>query len=198
MSDLFFTSDEHYGHENIIRFCNRPFKNTYEHIEESIKRHNAVVPKGARVYHNGDIFWRTLPVKTANDIIHSLNGQHYFIWGNHDELLEKNEYLRDQFIWCRDLAQVDHPLLEKQLVLCHYAMCVWRNSHQGAYHLYGHTHGQLPEQKNLSFDCGQDAWDFTPVSIEQVIEKMKMKISLGHEDPTMPRLRKQIWEKKDE
>lgn len=197
MSDCYFTSDEHYGHENILKFCNRPFKNVYQHIDESIKRHNTVVPKGARVYHGGDLFWRTLPLKTALDIVNALNGQHYFIWGNHDELMEKNPVLRQNFIWCRDIAQIDHPLLSKPLVMCHYAMHVWRNSHKGAYHLYGHTHANLPEQKNLSFDCGQDAWNYTPVSIEQVIEKMKLKEAMGARDAMMPVIEKQKWENKD-
>jgi calcineurin-like phosphoesterase family protein len=72
-------------------------------------------------------------------------------------------------------------------------MHVWRNSHRGAFHLYGHTHGELKEQTNLSFDCGQDAWNFRPVSIEEVIEKMEKKKALGHEDPTMEKVRKKIW-----
>lgn len=195
MSDLYFTADEHYGHERIIQFCNRPFASVRDHIDQSIARHNAKVPKGARVYHVGDIFWRTMPLKTALDIINALNGEHYFIWGNHDELLEGNEILRGAFHWCKDIAQVHHPTLGKQLVLCHYAMHVWRNSHRGAWHLYGHTHNNLPEQHNLSFDCGQDAWNFAPVSIEEVAEKMKRKIALGHEDPMCPGMRARPWDK---
>jgi calcineurin-like phosphoesterase family protein len=195
VSDLFFTSDEHYGHTNIIKFCKRPFKDIWEHINESIKRHNAVVPVGARVYHNGDMFWRTLPLKTALDILYALNGQHYFIWGNHDELIEKNAVLRKSFVWTKDIAQVYHPKLDKGLVLCHYSMNVWRNSHRGAYHLYGHTHGQLKEPNTLSFDCGQDAQNFTPVSIEQVIERMERKKALGACDPTAENIKKQIWDK---
>jgi len=193
MSDCYFTSDQHYGHENIIKFCNRPFKNSWEFIEHSVKTHNEIVPKGARVFHNGDLFWRTLGLKAALDIINALNGQHYFIWGNHDELIEKNKVLRDQFVWCRDIAQVYHPKLDKPLVLCHYAMYVWRNSHRGAYHLYGHTHGNLPEQNNLSFDCGVDAWDYKPVSIEEVIEKMERKKAKGAGDPMLPIIKKQVW-----
>ena len=193
MSDLYFTSDEHYGHANIIKFCHRPFNDVHEHIDHSIKSHNAVVPSGARVYHLGDLFWRTLPLDTAHTILDSLNGQHYMIWGNHDELIEKNKSLRDRFIWCKDLAQVYHPKLDKPIVLCHYAMHVWRNSHKGAYHLYGHTHANLPEQTNLSFDCGQDAQGYRPISIEEVIEKMERKKAEGAEDFMMPSIRAQKW-----
>jgi calcineurin-like phosphoesterase family protein len=193
MSDLYFTSDEHYGHGNIIRFCNRPFKSTDDHIRYSVEEHNKIVPKGARVYHDGDMFWRTLPVQKAHDIMDQLNGQHYFIWGNHDELIEDNPSLKKRFVWCKDIAQVYHPKLNKPLVLCHYAMHVWRNSHKGAYHLYGHTHANLPEQNNLSFDCGQDAQGFKPISIEDVIQRMEKKRLAGAEDPMMPSMRAQKW-----
>ena len=193
MSDLFFTSDEHYGHKNILGFCNRPFRDTTEHIEESIRRHNEKVPKGARVYHVGDMFWRTLCLKDAMNIMDRLNGTHYFVWGNHDELIQDNKCLRDRFVWCRDIAQVYHPKLDKSLVLCHYAMHVWRNSHKGAYHLYGHTHAALQEQNNLSFDCGQDAQNFTPISVEEVIARMEEKKKNGAEDPMMDHVRNNTW-----
>jgi calcineurin-like phosphoesterase family protein len=113
MSDCFFTADEHYGHMNIIKFCSRPFKTTEEHIEYSISEHNKIVPRGARVYHIGDIFWRTLQEKTAHEIMDRLNGQHYFIWGNHDELLEKSYDLRRRFVWCKDIAQVYHQKVDE-------------------------------------------------------------------------------------
>ena len=194
-SDLFFTSDEHYGHRKMLELAKRPFANEQDHIQESIRLHNETVPKGARVYHLGDMFWRTMCLKDALDIIYSLNGQHYFIWGNHDELIENNKALRDSFVWCKDIAQVYHQKVDPAIVVCHYAMRVWRNSHHGAYQLYGHTHGQLPDQDNLSLDVGQDVWGFRPVSIEEIIEKMEKKKALGHEDPTMPRIRKERGEK---
>lgn len=192
MADLFFTSDEHYGHSNIIKFCKRPFKDIWEEIDVCIKNHNSVVPKGGRTYHIGDMFWRTLPLKIALDIIHALNGQHYFIWGNHDELMEENEILRKAFVWTKDIGVVDH---DPKIVLCHYAMRVWRGSHKGTWQLYGHTHNNLPEAKHLCFDSGVDAWNFFPVSIDQVREKMQLKIALGHEDDMMTGIRRQKWDK---
>lgn len=191
MSDLFFTSDEHHGHANIIKFCNRPFSNISECTEAIIDRHNSVVKPGSRVYHLGDIFWRTVSLKWALDIFHALNGQHYFIYGNHDEVMEKNILLREKFVWCKDLAQIEYK--DQKIVLCHYAMRTWRNSHRGAWQLYGHTHGQMPENNSLSFDVGVDAWDFTPVSFEQVKIKMDLKIAKGHGDPMMEDIKKRKW-----
>lgn len=193
MSELWFTSDEHYGHENILRFCSRPFKNIYENIDVLVKNHNSVVPKSARVYHLGDMFWRTLPLKTALDIVHSLNGQHYYIWGNHDQLMQGNNILREAFVWCKDIEFLEYQ--KQKIMLCHYAMRTWRNSHRGSWQLYGHTHGGLPEDKSLSFDVGVDAWNFMPVSFEQIKEKMDIKAALGHGDPMTEKIKSNIWDK---
>lgn len=192
MSDLFFTADEHYGHQNIIKFCKRPFATIHDGIELMVKNHNSKVSKGSRTYHLGDIFWRTLPLKTALDILYALNGQHYFVWGNHDELMEDNEILRAGFVWTKDLAVVEH---KPKIVLCHYAMHTWRGSHKGTWQLYGHTHGALPDHGLLQMDVGVDAHNFFPVPIDEVILEMNRKIQLGHGDPMLESIRKQKWDK---
>lgn len=173
MSNIFFTSDEHFDHNNIITFCNRPFADVEEMKEALIKNHNEVVKPGDRVYHLGDMFWRTFGVEEAVKAVQRLNGQHYYIYGNHDELF-RNQALRDKFIWCRDMENLKvqgYP----NIVLCHYAMRVWNGSHKGAYQLYGHTHAAMPENDSLSFDVGVDAQNFYPISLEAVHAKMKTK-----------------------
>ena len=57
------------------------------------------------------------------------------------------------------------------ITLCHYAMRSWERSHYATWHLYGHHHGKLPPY-GLSFDVGVDCWNFYPVSLDQVKEKM--------------------------
>jgi calcineurin-like phosphoesterase family protein len=54
------------------------------------------------------------------------------------------------------------------VVLFHYAMRVWNRSHRGAWHLFGHSHGQL-QPEGRSCDVGVDCWDFKPVSLEKII-----------------------------
>jgi len=196
MNDLFFTSDEHYGHINMLRFANRPFKDIHDQTEILINNHNSKVPKGGRTYHLGDIFWHTVPVKEAIEIMESLNGQHYFIWGNHDKLMEDRQELRKQFVWCKDLTQIKYK--EQKIVLCHYAMRVWQSSHKGSWQLYGHTHAQLPETNNLSFDVGVDAQNYYPISFEEVKAKMDQKIALNHGDPLADKIKAQKWNKEME
>ena len=169
----FFTSDEHFDHRNIIDFCRRPFTDVKEMKEKLIENHNSVVKAGDLVYHLGDMFWRTLPLEDAIGIAKSLNGQHFYIYGNHDELF-KNKALRDCFVWCRDVENLKIPGLPN-IWLSHYAHRVWNGSHRGAYHLYGHTHAVMPEDSSLSFDVGVDAQNFLPISLDEVVEKMKVK-----------------------
>ena len=63
---------------------------------------------------------------------------------------------------------------ETDITLCHYGMRTWASSVHGAWHLYGHSHGRLPEYSGmLAFDVGVDIWDYSPVSWKVIVEKMK-------------------------
>lgn len=179
MNDIWFTSDEHYGHNNVIKFCNRPYTSLEEMTEGLIANHNSVVKKGDLVYHLGDMFWRTVPLHEAMSIRYRLNGQHFYINGNHEELFERNPELGKTFIWQKDIAKLkirDYP----NIILCHYAMRVWEGSHKDAWHLYGHSHnglsrsvqGMTREESALSLDVGVDAFNMFPVSLEEVALKM--------------------------
>lgn len=169
----YFTADEHFGHRNIIDFCKRPYKDVKEMQEKLIENHNKTVKSGDLVYHLGDMFWRTTLLDDAISIVKQLNGQHYYIFGNHDELF-KNKTLRDCFVWCKDIENLKIDGLPN-IVLCHYAMRVWNGSHRRAIQLYGHTHAALPEDGSLSMDVGVDAQNFYPISLDEVIEKMRVK-----------------------
>jgi len=60
------------------------------------------------------------------------------------------------------------------ITLCHYGLRTWASSIHGAWHLYGHSHGRLPEHPGmLAFDVGVDVWDYTPVPWEVIVEKMR-------------------------
>ena len=57
-SKVFFTSDTHFGHQNIIRFCNRPWATIAEHDQALIDNWNAIVPEDAVVFHLGDFSYK--------------------------------------------------------------------------------------------------------------------------------------------
>lgn len=185
----FFTSDTHFGHANIIKYCNRPFASVEEMDNTLIHNWNAVVRPEDTVYHLGDFAVGGGP---AAPYLRRLNGTIYFCLGNHDKRLrfikayldielELQDHFAESYL-NDDKVKFGIPYLrevtvEKQdIVLCHYAMKVWNGSHKGSWQLYGHSHGTLPDDPNaLSCDVGVDCWNYFPVSMDQLRDKMKTK-----------------------
>ena len=175
----YFTSDTHFGHANIIKYCDRPFSDVNDMNESLIANWNNVVGCDDIVYHLGDFaFGDALGVDRA---MRSLNFKHlHFIKGNHDKPFMDwyNNFGNDEL--ARKVSVYPHFLETKiqdnKFVLCHYAMRVWDQSHRGALHLYGHSHGTLPDDpQSKSFDIGVDCHNYYPVSLERVLEIMSTK-----------------------
>jgi calcineurin-like phosphoesterase family protein len=143
--------------------------------ESILANHNSVVKEEDSVFHLGDIFWRTLSITDAMSYMSRAKGIHYRMRGNHDQLFDKWPELRSMFRWTKDIAEVKLDGYPK-IVLCHYAMEEWHSKDHGSWHLYGHSHGAQPERAILSFDVGVDAWNYHPVSIEQVALKMRERM----------------------
>src|SRR4051812_25435002 len=104
MEQIFFTSDHHFGHANIIRYSERPFADVEEMNESLITNWNAVVGENDVVYHLGDIFMTPLPAAKA--IRRQLNGRIRLIRGNHDKVAES---MPDSFEWIKDIYEVKIP-----------------------------------------------------------------------------------------
>jgi calcineurin-like phosphoesterase family protein len=166
----FFTSDQHYGHKNICRFSDRPYKSVEEMNESLIEKHNAVVTSQDVVWYLGDFAF--MPPDETKNILRRLNGQKNLILGNHDKNFIKNG---SHFIGKGMLNAIYHYheiSVEKQpIILFHYGMRVWNKSHYGAWLLYGHSHGSLPPY-GKSVDVGVDSKeitdDYRPVAFEEV------------------------------
>jgi calcineurin-like phosphoesterase family protein len=173
MTQVFFTSDTHYGHKNIISFCNRPYDDIREMREDLIRRWNDVVEPGDLVYHLGDFAF--CDAKEAADIARRLNGQKYLIWGNHDKSLRKSKEFMDQWVWAKDFAEIE--VEGTKVVLCHFPMLAWNKSHHGSFHLHGHCHGTLkPDPGARRLDAGVDVWDYYPIPFQQVAAEMAKKV----------------------
>lgn len=157
----YFTSDEHYFHKNVIKYCNRPFQNIEDMHEEIITKNNKVVKPNDRVIHLGD-YTLINNLNEIQKIIKQLNGNHTFLKGSHDYWLKDNS----QVIW-------EKKIENQYVVCCHYAMRVWPRSHYGSWQLYGHSHGNLPPQ-GKQWDVGVDNNNFYPVSFDQLVEIMKL------------------------
>jgi len=167
----FFTADLHIGHTNIIKYCNRPFCNVTEMNETIIRNWNSVVKPGDVVHVLGD-FCFTRKDGVVENYLRKLNGQVHLVVGNHDSKFVTKS---DGFASVRHLDTI--RVGNQCIVLCHYAMRVWNKSHHGSWQLYGHSHGQLPDDLGLlSTDVGVDRWNFTPVSFEEIKKMMDKRV----------------------
>ena len=159
--NYFFTADHHFGHSNIIKFCNRPFANSREMDETLIQNWNKIIKPRDKVFYLGD-FAITHHLYTEK-ILKRLNGNITLIWGSHDKTtIKKCSQYFDEIIPLKTIS-----INKQYIVLCHYCMRVWDKSHYGSWHLYGHSHGNLPPI-GKSWDVGVDNNNFFPLSFDEI------------------------------
>jgi calcineurin-like phosphoesterase family protein len=171
-----FTADTHFGHRNILKYCNRPFANIKEMDEILIKNWNDIVKPDDTVWHLGD-FAFCCSVEYAMNIRRRLNGKINLILGNHDDIALEMESLVPN-TW-ESVSKMEEIIINKQrIVMLHYALATWHHAYKGTWSLYGHTHNTFQNQ-GKSLDVGVDAWNFKPVTFDQL--KWKMDQRPNHE-----------------
>lgn len=134
MNKIFYIADTHFGHENVIKFDDRPFSSIKEHDEVIITNWNSVVDNSDDVYILGDFcFKNEIPVQ---EYTKRLKGRLHLIRGNHDK--QTPEYERC-FESVDDIKTIGDTVNgeKKKVVLCHYWMPFIG---QRKIMLYGHTH----------------------------------------------------------
>lgn len=174
---IYFTSDTHFFHKNIIDYCDRPFESTKEMNETLIKKWNEKVDEDDIVFHLGDFSLNASPGK-LQELQWRLNGKIYLIAGNHEKDILKKDSTRKRFEDIYDLLEVyveDERSSHKfqHLVMCHYPMIVWNKSHRGSYQLFGHCHGGLSNKGEIKhspdqIDVGVDCHNYYPISYREV------------------------------
>lgn len=173
---VWFTGDTHFDHTNIIKYCNRPFKNVDEMNETIIERWNSKVNSYDDVYHVGDFAFRR---ESFEKFYPSLKGKIHLIRGNHDPGYHVIRDIIGNYL--PDILEL--KINGFNLVLCHYAMRVWNRSHYGSINLYGHSHGTIAPTSQ-SCDVGVDCWDFYPVTLSEIRDRMAKYPA--REDPFEP------------
>lgn len=167
-----FTADTHFGHNNIIRYCNRPYSNIHEQDESLIHLWNEKIQKEDIVYHLGDVAF-TCSMEYALSIMKRLNGTIHLIIGNHDTLALKMNNIRPNTF--ASINQMNEIVVEDQkIVLLHYPMTTWHWAYKGSWQLYGHVHGKI-KNEGKSLDVGVDCWNYSPVNMDQLRDAMKNK-----------------------
>ena len=187
-SRIYFTSDTHASHLNVLKYCNRPFADVDEMNEVLVRNWNSVVGPDDHVYHLGDFSmggferWNWFAEEGR------LNGHIHLILGNHDiERLLKENFNFDRF----DSIELEHILIIEgwHVFLNHFPFASFSGNYDGkVMALSGHTHvGQLSSAvesydalnaiyKPNQYDVGIDNNNFTPVSWAEVKNKVTVQI----------------------
>ena len=188
--NIFLTSDTHFQHTNIIKYCRRPFKDVEENDEEIVRRWNEKVPTDGIVFHLGDVGFGSS--KVIDDLLHRLNGKIYLVIGNHDW----RHIVKDQAWRFEDMTQqINMKIGKRHVILNHYPMLAFSGAWRGedaTYQLFGHIHTSpytdegLDQQRmkylfTSQYDVGVDNNDFTPVSwaeVNQIINNQMMSLGM--------------------
>ena len=180
----FFVSDLHFGHENIIRLCKRPFDSIEEMDAALIKNWNRKVKKNDVVYLIGDVVWDKNKVAYYME---QLSGKKILIAGNHDSTWVKREECQKHFESVTSYLEAHlngHPI-----TMCHYPMLEWKSSREETrrklgYLIHGHIHNRVAKEYRQLFlqfnalNAGVDVNFFEPVTFDELLENnLRFKLS---------------------
>jgi calcineurin-like phosphoesterase family protein len=183
---VWFTSDQHFYHANVIRYCDRPFESVEQMNEEIVRRFNESVQSGDLVYHLGDFSLAKRPVEL---FLPRLNGEHHLIAGNHDHVhpvhhkgkegKRQNAYKLYYDSGFKTIQLELKIRIGGRSVLLHHMpfqgdheverFTAFRPTDRGDWLLHGHIHEKW-RQRGRMINVGVDAWDYRPVSIEQITQ----------------------------
>lgn len=181
-NNIWFTSDQHFNHKNIIRLAKRPFNSLDEMHSELINRHNSVVNPNDTVIHLGDFSFCS--TTKTREILSKLNGRHILVLGNHDRGI--TSAINAGFVF--STTEMHFRVNGEKVLIKHYPYrpSVWkilwsllinkyhdirylsrRPINNGHWLIHGHTH-QKNKLRNKMIHVGVDSWNFYPVSIKQI------------------------------
>lgn len=178
----FFTSDMHYGHRNIIRYCTRPFADVDEMRETLVARWNEVVQPQDTVYVLGDF---SLDEKHLKTVLPRLAGKKHLILGNHDlcHPAQKKKRAKPVALYLEagfaTVALESFLDVEGQRIRLHHMPYrgdstkverykQWRPLDDGLWLFHGHVHEKW-RQSGRQINVGVDQWDFRPVSLDTLM-----------------------------
>lgn len=168
---IYFTADTHFGHENVLWMCGRPFATIEEMNSALIENWNGCVKGNDTVFIMGDMFFRCAE---PEPILRRLKGKKHLIIGNHDGAWMEKVALGDYFESVSTLLETSDG--RRGLTLCHYPMLSWKHA-QKTYMIHGHIHNDtradfwpLLCSRGHVLNAGVDINGFRPVIFEELVE----------------------------
>jgi len=183
---IFFVSDTHFGHSNIIKFCDRPFKDVEEMDYKLIENWNKKVPQDGLVFHLGDFAWGGY--EFWKKIREQLNGDIILIKGNHDQ--KNMSSTAEQELFRHVTWQMLIEIEGRKVLLNHFPfLCyagVYREPSKLVFQAYGHVHSgegkkgqdlpRLIHTYPMQYDVGVDNNNYEPISWYELNEKIQKQL----------------------
>lgn len=177
MSVNWVTSDLHFNHKNVIKYCDRPYDSVEEMNERIIETWNNQVSDDDTVYHLGDFAFANYT--KVREYLSQLKGNKIFLIGNHDRVLRKNkESLEEEF----DMKFYDYYELvvdKTFIVMCHYPFTRWNRASYGSLNLHGHCHGGNAIQLENQIDVGWDSPEMYDRPAHCLIDLREILVKFG-------------------
>lgn len=166
-----YTADPHFGHENVILFCGRPFRHAAHMDDVLLENLHSRVGAEDDLWILGDFAFgpKAKDPKYLNMLFGLLPGaRKHLIVGNHD--LEPTLALPWDSVG--HLVEVRDGPKNQTHTLCHYPMITWNHARRGALQMFGHVHNNWHGSRN-SVNVGVDLWGFMPVSFDDIAQRAK-------------------------
>ena len=178
------TSDLHFGHTNIMKFCPNTrghYKDVIHMNEDLITQWNANVSPMDRVYILGDVSFQN--PQLAAETVARLNGTKVLVKGNHDRKNLKDPLFAAQFSEIHDYLELNYN--GNYIVMMHYPIAEWDRMHRGSLHFHGHLHGNKSGLEHFrARDAAFDATGNVVTLMEDLIaDALKGQIK-GHHNKT--------------
>lgn len=166
-------SDTHFGHKNIIEYCNRP----ENHNELMIENWLDLVAEEDEIIHLGDVFMGKGSKEYAEWVFELLPGQKKLILGNHDHASVSFYESLGFEVYPTYKVWVPHEEngLAGSVVMTHYPLCrdysTWKMNIHGHIHNNGHAPG-TPRKRSYR-NVSVEATGYAPVLLDDVIRGYK-------------------------
>jgi calcineurin-like phosphoesterase family protein len=168
---IYFIADTHFGHENILRMCDRPFASVDAMNEAIIDNWNARFTGNDTVYILGDLFYRCAD---PEPILRQLKGRKHLIVGNHDASWMDRVDLSKYFVGVDPLLEITDGT--HGMTLCHYPLLTWKHKLR-TYMVHGHIHRDTTSDyfpliaiRERMLNAGVDINGFRPVTFDELVE----------------------------
>ena len=177
----FITSDLHFGHKNIMKFCpvtRARFRDDVSYMNEAmVKEWNDMVAPEDLTYILGDVAF--MSGSDAGRIVNRLNGTKILVEGNHDRKTLMDATFRNAFAEVHKYLDINYN--GTKCVMFHYPIAEWDQMHRGSVHFHGHLHGNKSGLEGFrALDAGMDATGFIVQDMDLMIAKALKGEIKGH------------------